>query len=371
MESKKLVPVDNLPEKVEAAPLPVPVEPQEIVPVDPFHKLSECKMTDAEIAILNAAPTDAELHVRYDGIVYMPGVCIRMRLNAAFGPGQWALKPEGPTQYDRENEQFAHDASLWIRGHWIARAVGGWRWIVGSKMTRLDAVECAKTECFRRVCKDIGIGLQLWIPGYCDEWRAEHCETYLNNKGKTCWKMKGGVTPQQTPAPAPRPAPTQNAREGGSQAAPASVPDQHTPGAAHRLPPGNELLPLCPVCGADMWDNRNKGSDKSPAFKCKKSTWDTATKTAGGCQGKIWRKPWEEHPEQYTQGEVLKDELAELVESSIPPEAPGAVELPEEDLFDSPVLNVSCPCGGHGSKEVTHEGSTYVVCIHCNREIRP
>lgn len=48
--------------------------------------------------------------------------------------------------------------------------------------------------------------------------------------------------------------------------------------------------PPCPDCGGPMWDNADKRRQggKSPAYKCKESKWDSATKSASGCQGIVW-----------------------------------------------------------------------------------
>ncbi len=49
-------------------------------------------------------------------------------------------------------------------------------------------------------------------------------------------------------------------------------------------------VPPCPDCGGPMWDNADKRRQggKAPAYKCKDSKWDAATKSASGCQGIVW-----------------------------------------------------------------------------------
>jgi len=64
------------------------------------------------------------------------------------------------------------------------------------------------------------------------------------------------------------------------------------------------IPPLCPTCGGPMWDNRDRraaaeakwvaeGSPDpkpnfQPAWKCKDGKWDSTTRTASGCPGKIF-----------------------------------------------------------------------------------
>jgi len=159
--------------------------------------LSQLTITKEErLALTKAVDPENEVEVRQDGVVYMPVGCIRQRLDNAFGPGQWALRQERDPFYDRETSECCFDGSLWVRGCFISRAVGGCRWQPGNRqMNKSDAIEGAKSDCLRRCCKDIGIGRELWTPAWLRNFTAEWCEPYqgsdFSGKPKLFWRKKG------------------------------------------------------------------------------------------------------------------------------------------------------------------------------------
>jgi len=139
------------------------------------------KLTDQEVGILTAEPRDDEVDVRTDGIVYMPEIHVRARLNQAVGPGQWTLWENSEPCHVPEYNEVLYDASLIVRGVPVARARGGMRWDPKNpkrRMTFASAVESAKSECLRRCAKDLGLGAELWQLAWREEWRRKNCQLY-------------------------------------------------------------------------------------------------------------------------------------------------------------------------------------------------
>ena len=143
---------------------------------DPTHGIAECPISEKEGAILRAPINpDAELNIRWDGVVYMPGAVLRKRMLDAFGPGAWAMRQEAPIIYDAETGEIVVDYSMWIKGCYVSRAMAGWSWNPNNKrMSKSDAIESAQTECLRRLTKNLGIGLELWMPGVCDKYKKQY-----------------------------------------------------------------------------------------------------------------------------------------------------------------------------------------------------
>lgn len=88
----------------------------------------------------------------------------------------------------------------------------------------------------------------------------------------------GRTTPASAPSK-PRSAPDSGRSRNRAQAASGDIP----------------VPPPCPVCGGDMWDNRDdRAKDKAagkkgrPAWKCKDSGWDAEAKQPTGCAGMYW-----------------------------------------------------------------------------------
>lgn len=65
------------------------------------------------------------------------------------------------------------------------------------RMTYGDACEGCKSNALMRLCKGIGISLELWKPSLIREWKSKYAETYEDvdkqGKKKTKWRKKGQV----------------------------------------------------------------------------------------------------------------------------------------------------------------------------------
>lgn len=196
-KSGALVPVEEEPKAAREYPMmPQQPEPTGMAPGS-TNGLSQLTISkDERHALTKAVNPETEVEVRPDGVVFMPVGCIRQRLDDAFGPGQWAIRQERDPFYDRETEECCYDGSLWVRGVFVSRAVGGCRWQPSNRqMNKTDAIEGAKSDCLRRCCKDIGIGRELWTPDWIRNFIAEWADPYqgsdYSGKPKIFWRKKG------------------------------------------------------------------------------------------------------------------------------------------------------------------------------------
>jgi len=147
-------------------------------------------------ALTRPVDPETEAEIRPDGIVFMPAVIVRKRLDEAIGPGRWALRQERDPFYDAETRECCYDGSLWIDGKYAARAIGGCSWRPGNtRMGKSDAIEGAKSDCLKRCAKDLGIGADLWTPAWQRQFVADWAVPYagLNwKREKTIlWRKKG------------------------------------------------------------------------------------------------------------------------------------------------------------------------------------
>ena len=204
----------------------------EAVDVPAFYQQASClTITPDEQAALLADFDADEIEIRPDGLIYLPQSFFRSRLNSVFGVGQWALI-QHRTHMDDAFLYF--DGSLYVRGCFVARAMGEGKKHGGNEMQSWAGVyESAKSDCIVRCCKDLSIAAKLWQPAFTREWvdkRAikvwqEYEKPDRNGKkGKFVWRRKdappfywekGNKAPQsdERPKATSSPAPAKKARQ--------------------------------------------------------------------------------------------------------------------------------------------------------------
>lgn len=162
--------------------------------------LAALKLEAKVAADLSAEFPPEAVEIKPDGAIYVPGGLVRDRLMRVFGAGNWALRAERDPQYDRETREVLWDGSLWIRGMFAARAIGGQTWYPGNAgQTKSDAIEAAKTDCLKRCCKDLGVALECWTPAFKRRWVEEYAIPCpgrdRQNRPKIYWLKKGEPIP--------------------------------------------------------------------------------------------------------------------------------------------------------------------------------
>lgn len=111
-------------------------------------------------------------------------------------------------------------------------------------------------------------------------------------KDKSCdgviWPPRA-VTSEAVPAttpPAAQRAPAGVTARGASAAPPAPPASAARPGAAAGPRVDSAGMPLCPICGGAMWDDRiSKRNPRAPDFKCRNKPRERG---GPGCEGVIW-----------------------------------------------------------------------------------
>ena len=150
------------------------------------------ELTEEQEEILYAPVDEDDIEIRPDGLVYAPWMEYALRLRKTFGL-QWALIPQGMPTF---KDNFIY-WGFWlvIKGHLCSYAIGEQKYFTQSKagkdfMTYGDACEGAKSNALMRLCKGVGISLELWKPSFIRKWKGTYAETY-KKEGKTYWKKKG------------------------------------------------------------------------------------------------------------------------------------------------------------------------------------
>ena len=185
---------NNLP--VEEGKIPselaeVKVESTENGMPDIYHGASMLKLSKKEIELLSAPVDEASVNIRPDGLLYLPQVFVREKLNETFGQCGWAWihlgdKPEG--------NKLGVVGALYVRSHFVAKAVGEADYYPNSSMSSWPSTwESGKSDSIVRCCKDLGIGKEMWQPRFCETWTAENAiKVKVNTKKglKIWWRRK-------------------------------------------------------------------------------------------------------------------------------------------------------------------------------------
>lgn len=127
---------------------------------------------------------------------------------------------------------------------------------------------------------------------------------------------------------------TTAASAGAAVASPAAKAAPQAPRASSPAAPGPRLtadgLPLCPVCGGQMWDDRtSKRNPRAPDFKCRNKPRERG---GPGCEGVIW-PPRDGSPSPYPPSAPRRS--ASPAQSAPGDEAP----LGEPPAWDAPPLD--------------------------------
>lgn len=210
----------------------LPAQPRKAEDVLALYAGASVKPFPKEIADVLAEPfNEDEIEVKpHNGVIYLPGIFFRNRLNKAFGPGGWSMLPRGPRQM-KDNKMF-REYALYCLGRFVAEAVGDQDFIPTNKdMSEADAAEGCKTNAIQRCCKDLGIASQIHEPAFIQRYKAEKLVAVNTTSHSTPvqWRRKdrpaitdkhGAVIetgpasetaklpPPNVPAPTPRPTAT-------------------------------------------------------------------------------------------------------------------------------------------------------------------
>jgi len=129
------------------------------------------------------------VEIRPDGLIYLPWPFYAKKLNKAFGGGWGLVALDLPY---REGIFVLWPYFLLIDGKLAGPpAIGEQKYQPNNpQMTWGDACEGAKSNALMRLCKGLGISLELWQPKFIKEWIKKYAESYTDDKGKKRWRKK-------------------------------------------------------------------------------------------------------------------------------------------------------------------------------------
>ncbi|MBT9133061.1 MAG: hypothetical protein DDT33_01592 [Firmicutes bacterium] len=180
------------------APVPISTVQSRMEELIPFAGTIE--ITEEQRKIL-FAPVDPEsVEIRPDGLVYLPWMAYVERLSRAFGIA-WCIIPKDMPKIQGNHMYWPF--YLMIQGKLAGFAIGEQEYQPNNpQMSYSDASEGAKSNALMRLCKGIGISLELWKPSFIRAWKAKYAESFLavwpdnkpkldkNGKQKTEWRRK-------------------------------------------------------------------------------------------------------------------------------------------------------------------------------------
>ena len=163
------------------------------------------ELTEEQKAILSERVKDSDVYIKPDGLIYLTWTKYADRLNRAFGHMGWVMVPEGmPRIMDNLVVWGFH---LVVKGNYVSTAFGEQQYFANGRMTFGEATEGAKSNALMRLCKSLGIGLELWDKQFIDRWLSQYAEWKWdpNKQGKKIWYIKTNAF-NQAPAPTTPPA---------------------------------------------------------------------------------------------------------------------------------------------------------------------
>lgn len=173
------------------------------------------ELTDTQNKALYAPFTDQDVMIKPDGLIYLPWIKYAGRLTQAFGGTGWAMVPQGMPKM--QGELIIWGFHLVVKGIYCGFAFGEQFFSANNnRMTFGEACEGAKSNALMRLCKGLGIGLELWDKNFIDRWVNTYSQKkWDEEKRKYIFSLKpnafgGGATPQQQVTPPQNNAPVQN-----------------------------------------------------------------------------------------------------------------------------------------------------------------
>lgn len=159
-----------------------------------YHGIGTQPATHQQFRTLMEPLSEDDIEVKPDGIIYLPEIKYRRRLNEAFGPMGWGLIPR--SEATLANGVATREYALVVGGRFVAQAQGENTYFNTEGMPA--AVEGCKSNALMRCCKDLGIASELWDPNFIRSFRAkcmqevwvEHATT---KKKRQFWFKKGQV----------------------------------------------------------------------------------------------------------------------------------------------------------------------------------
>jgi len=159
------------------------------------------ELTEKQNEILYAPVQDSDVYIKPDGLIYLSWIKYSTRLTKAFTGTGWSMIPQGMPKV--QNNLVVWGFHLVIKGIYCGFAIGEQQYFDNGRMTFGEACEGAKSNALMRLCKALGIGLELWDKEFIDRWLANYAlKKWDDEKRKYLWSLKPNAfgTPANTQA---------------------------------------------------------------------------------------------------------------------------------------------------------------------------
>ncbi|VUC28588.1 unnamed protein product [Clonostachys rosea] len=159
-----------------------------------FHGISTRPVTAVQFKVLMRPIDEEDIEVKPDGIIYLPEIKYRRRLNEAFGPMGWGMIPKSDPIIN--GPMVTREYALIVDGRFVSQAQGENHFYNEEGIP--SAVEGCKSNALMRCCKDLGIASDLWDPRFIRYFKKEKMEEVwvehqVTKKKRTLWFKKGQV----------------------------------------------------------------------------------------------------------------------------------------------------------------------------------
>uniref|UniRef100_A0A0B7JXJ2 Mitochondrial genome maintenance protein MGM101 n=2 Tax=Bionectria ochroleuca TaxID=29856 RepID=A0A0B7JXJ2_BIOOC len=159
-----------------------------------FHGISTRPVTAGQFKVLMRPIDEEDIEVKPDGIIYLPEIKYRRRLNEAFGPMGWGMIPKSDPIIN--GPMVTREYALIVDGRFVSQAQGENHFYNEEGIP--SAVEGCKSNALMRCCKDLGIASDLWDPRFIRSFKKEKMEEVwvehqVTKKKRVLWFKKGQV----------------------------------------------------------------------------------------------------------------------------------------------------------------------------------
>lgn len=151
------------------------------------------EMSETQQGILYAPIQDRDVYIKPDGLVYLSWIKYAERLTKAFTGTGWAMLPQGMPKI-LNNKLVVWGFHLIIKGVYCGFAIGEQEYYENGRMSYGEACEGAKSNALMRLCKALGIGLELWDKQFIEDWLNKYAQKkWDEEKRKYIWSLKPGA----------------------------------------------------------------------------------------------------------------------------------------------------------------------------------
>ncbi|RDA84295.1 hypothetical protein CP532_3355 [Ophiocordyceps camponoti-leonardi (nom. inval.)] len=159
-----------------------------------FRGVSTRPVSEEQFQVLMKPVAESDIEVKPDGVIYLPEIKYRRRMNEAFGPMGWGLIPKGDPVVGQSI--VTREYALIVNNRFVAQAQGENPFFGPDQLP--SAVEGCKSNALMRCCKDLGIASELWDPQYVRWFKKNNMEEVwvehtVTKKKRTFWYRKGMV----------------------------------------------------------------------------------------------------------------------------------------------------------------------------------